>query len=280
MAHSSAADHPADLASAPSPELSASPALSEVPAVRRIGPADIAEALRRGFDDFKAMPSHVVFVSLIYPIAGVVLAGLTFGYNVLPLLYPLASGFALLGPLAALGLYEMSRRREAGLDTSWTHVRDVLRSPAIGSIALLGLVLLVIFVAWLMTAQALYHAVYGWHAPESLPAFLSEVLTTRRGWRLILLGNAIGAVFAVAAFAISVVSFPLMLDRNLGMVAAVLTSVRAVIANPGTMALWGLTVAVLLGLGSLPAFVGLAIVMPLLGHATWHLYRRVVQVVR
>ena len=250
---------------------------AEFPAVRKIEPADLQDVLSRGFDDFWAMPSHVVFVSLIYPVAGLVLAGLTFGYNVLPLLYPLAFGFALLGPLAAIGLYELSRRREQELPTEWKDAFDVLRSPALPSIAALGVVLLVIFLSWLMTAQALYTWLYGYAAPESLIGFLAEVLTTSRGWTLILLGNAIGLAYAVVALAISVVSVPLLLDRDAGLAVAVHTSVRAVLKNPRTMILWGLIVAVLLVLGSLPAFVGLAIVMPVLGHSTWHLYRRVVE---
>jgi uncharacterized membrane protein len=250
---------------------------AEFPAVRKIEPADLQDVLSRGFDDFWAMPSHVVFVSLIYPVAGLVLAGLTFGYNVLPLLYPLAFGFALLGPLAAIGLYELSRRREQELPTEWKDAFDVLRSPALPSIAALGVVLLVIFLSWLMTAQALYTWLYGYAAPESLIGFVAEVLTTSRGWTLILLGNAIGLAYAVVALAISVVSVPLLLDRDAGLAVAVHTSVRAVLKNPRTMILWGLIVAVLLVLGSLPAFVGLAIVMPVLGHSTWHLYRRVVE---
>jgi len=249
----------------------------DFPAVRTIGPADLQDVLSRGFDDFWAMPSHVVFVSLIYPIAGLVLAGLTFDYNVLPLLYPLASGFALVGPLAAIGLYELSRRREQELPTDWKYAFDVLRSPALPSIATLGIVLLVIFLSWLMTAQALYTSLYGYAAPASLTGFISEVLTTSRGWTLIVLGNAIGLAYAVVVLAISVVSIPLLLDRDTGLAVAVHTSVRAVLRNPLTMALWGFIVAVLLVLGSIPAFVGLAIVMPVLGHSTWHLYRRVVE---
>jgi uncharacterized membrane protein len=223
------------------------------------------------------MPSHVVFVSLIYPVAGIILAGLAFGYNVLPLLYPLAFGFALIGPIAALGLYELSRRREQELPTDWKYAFEVLRSPAMPSIAALGVVLLVIFLSWLMTAQALYTWLFGYAAPASLTGFLSEVLSTSRGWTLILVGNAMGLAYALLAFAISVVSVPLLLDRDAGLAVAVHTSVRTVLKNPLTMALWGLIVAVLLVLGSLPAFVGLAIVMPVLGHSTWHLYRRVVE---
>lgn len=237
---------------------------------------DLRDALARGFDDFWAMPSHVVFVSLIYPIAGIVLAGFIFGYNVLPLLYPLATGFALLGPLAAIGLYELSRRREQGLPTDWKYAFEVLRSPAIASIAALGGLLLVIFLSWLASAQALYVWLYGYAAPVSLTAFVYEVLTTSRGWTLILIGNAIGLVFAIVVLAISVISFPLLLDRDVGAAVAVHTSIKAVMLNPMAMAVWGVIVATLLVIGSVPAFVGLAIVMPVLGHGTWHLYRRVV----
>jgi uncharacterized membrane protein len=248
----------------------------EFPMVRRIGPADLKEALRKGFADFWAMPSQVFFIGLLYPIAGVILAGFAFGQNMLPLLYPLASGFALVGPFVSIGLYELSRRREQGLPTDWKYAFEVLQSPAIGSIAALGVVLLVIFMAWLFTAQALYQGLYGYRPVGSLPAFLYEALTTSRGWTLIILGNLIGFVFAVVVLAISVVSFPLLLDRDVGAAIAVQTSIRAVITNPVTMALWGLIVAGLLALGFAMLIVGLAIIVPVLGHATWHLYRCVV----
>lgn len=246
------------------------------PAVRRIGPADLRAALAKGVDDFRAMPSHLVFVGLIYPIVGILLAALTFGYDLLPVLFPLVSGFALVGPVAAIGLYELSRRRERGEDTSWRHAFEVLRSPAIGSIAVLGVVLLVIFVAWLFAAQALYHGLFGANMPTSISGFLGDVFGTSRGWTLIIAGHALGFLFAAAAFAIGVVSFPLLVDRDVGPLAALTTSVRAVLANPATMAIWGLIVAVALMIGSAPLFIGLAVIMPVLGHASWHLYRRVV----
>src|SRR5215211_967414 len=249
----------------------------EFPMVRRIGPADLKDVLRKGFADFWAMPSQVFFIGLIYPIAGVILAGFTFGQNMLPLLYPLASGFALAGPFVAIGLYELSRRREQGLPTDWRYAFEVIQSPAIGSIAALGVVLLVIFMGWLFTAQALYEWLYGYRPVGSLPSFLSEALTTSRGWTLIIIGNLIGFGFAVVVLAISVISFPLLLDRDVGVAIAVQTSVRAVLTNPGEMALWGLVVAGLLALGFTTLLIGLAIVVPVLGHATWHLYRRVVE---
>ncbi len=247
------------------------------PQVRKIEFADLKDALARGLDDFRAMPSHAVFLCLIYPIVGFLLARWVLGANVLPLLFPLAAGFALIGPLAALGLYEMSRRREQGLDVSWRHALDVFRSPSLGAIVALGLLLVAIFLVWIAVAQAIYVANFGYQPAASMPDFIHQVLTTPAGWTLIVVGNGIGFLFAVAVLTMSVVSFPMLLDRNVGAAGAILTSVRAVLANPVPMAAWGLIVAALLVIGSLPAFFGLAVVMPVLGHATWHLYRKVVE---
>jgi uncharacterized membrane protein len=243
------------------------------PAINRIGLADIRDALAKGIDDFLTMPSHLVFLCLIYPAVGAILAAT----NALSLFYPLASGFALVGPFAAIGLYELSRRRELGMDTSWGRAFDVLRSPAMPSILVLGLLLMLIFLCWLASAQALYEWLFGPAPPQSYSHFVGEVLTTSRGWALILLGNGIGFLFAVLVLSISVVSFPLLLDRDVGAAVAIHTSVRAVLANPVMMALWGWIVAALLVIGTLPLFIGLAVVMPVLGHATWHLYRKVVE---
>jgi uncharacterized membrane protein len=247
------------------------------PAVRRIGLADIRDALARGLDDFWAMPTHAVFLCLIYPVVGVALARLALGYDILSLLFPLAAGFALIGPFAAIGFYELSRRREQGLDISWEHIFDVVRSPSRGAIAALGFLLLTIFVIWIAVAQAIYVANFGYEPAASIPHFIRQIFTTPAGWTLIIVGNFVGFLFAVTVLTISVVSFPLLLDRDVGAVEAVLTSIRAVAANPWTMALWGLIVAGLLVIGSLPLLFGLALVVPILGHSTWHLYRKVVE---
>lgn len=247
------------------------------PRIRKITAADLKDALARGWDDFAAIPSHAVFLCLIYPIIGLVLAQLSFGYRILPLLYPMLTGFALIGPVAAIGLYELSRRRERGEAAAWTHAFDVLQSPSRWAVAMLGLMLVMIFIAWLVAAQAIYWFTFGEARPESVAGFLQEVFTTSAGWTLIVAGNVVGFLFAAAVLTVSVVAFPLLLDRHLGAADAVLTSVRAVLANPVTMALWGVIVAGALFLGSLPIFLGLTVVVPVLGHATWHLYRKVVE---
>jgi uncharacterized membrane protein len=246
------------------------------PTVRRITVADIFDALRRGLDDFWDKPSHYVFLCLIYPVVGVILITWSSGGNALQLIYPLATGFALLGPLAAIGLYEISRRRELNLDTSWTHALEVRNSPAIPAIVAVGVLLVGLFVAWLLTAQALFNWLYGADVPTSITAFVADVLTTERGWTLIILGNLVGFLFAVVVLS-TVITFPLLLDRDVGAAAALQTSAQAMITNPIPILLWGLIVAVALFLGSLPLFVGLAIVIPVLGHSTWHLYRKVVE---
>ena len=246
------------------------------PAIRRIGLSDVWDALARGFDDFLAKPSHYVFLSLIYPICGVVLVTWSSGANMLPLIFPLVAGFALLGPVFAIGLYEISRRRERGMDTSWRHALDVRHSPALPSILAVGAMLLALFVAWLVFAQMLYTSLFGAEPPQSLALFLASVFSSENGLLLMLAGNAIGFCFALVVLATTVIAFPLMLDRDVGALAAIETSLRATLMNPVPIACWGLIVAALLVVGTIPIFVGLAVIMPILGHATWHLYRKIV----
>jgi len=249
----------------------------EHPTIRRIGVSDVFDALRRGFEDFWDKPSHYVFLCLIYPVVGVFLITWTSGGNALQLIYPLMTGFALLGPFAAIGLYEISRRREQNLDTSWWHALEVRNSPAMPAIAVLGIMLMALFIAWLFTAQALFSWLYSDSAPATFSGFASDVLTTQRGWTLIILGNVIGFAFALVALSTTVIAFPVLLDRDIGAYAAVETSARAIMANPIPMLLWGLIVAVGLVIGTLPLLVGLAVVLPVLGHSTWHLYRKVIE---
>jgi uncharacterized membrane protein len=249
----------------------------EFPRIRTIGIADLFDALRMGWRDFWRKPSHLVFLGLIYPFAGALIGLWTSGSNSWPLLFPLVSGFALVGPLAALPIYEMSRRQEQGLDTTWQSAFGVLRSPAMPSIIAIGVFLLALFTVWLLIAQALHENLFGPGSPANLMVFLDQVFNTAPGQSMLIWGNLIGLGFAVVTLACGVISIPLLLDRDIGAAMAIQTSVRATLRNPLVIAAWGLMVAVLLILGSLPLLVGLAVVVPVLGHATWHLYRKLVE---
>ncbi len=252
-------------------------AAADPPVVRRIEMHDLATALRLGWQDFQAARTDVVLLCLLYPIVGLVMARIALGHGMLPLLFPLASGFALLGPLFGVGLSEMSRRREKGLLVSWGNAFDVVQSPSFGGIVLLGIVLSMMFVFWLVLSQAVYEVTLGPVEPASLSSFLFDILHSPTGWAMAIVGIGVGFVIAVAAFSISVVSFPLLLDRPVSLETAIRTSIRAVRRNPVVMMAWGAILAGGLAFGSLPVLLGLIVVLPVFGHATWHLYRRVVR---
>jgi uncharacterized membrane protein len=244
--------------------------------VRRIAPADLGAALREGWSDFMAMRGDLLFLGLLYPIIGLIAAAVSLGGSLIPLFFPIAAGIALLGPLAAIGFYELARRREAGLDSDWSHFLDVRRRPAFDGIVAVSGALLSLFLLWLVVAASLYVVLWGWEPPESIGAFLRRLFGTSEGWELILIGNAAGALFALAVLALSIVSLPMLVDRDVEAGFALRSSIAAVRANFALTVRWGAIVALLLVLGSIPAFIGLAVVLPWLGYATWHLYTRLV----
>lgn len=245
-------------------------------AVRRIGNAEIRESLAQGWDDFLARRGDLIVVGLVYPLVGLAAAFLFLGGNLLHLFFPVAAGISLLGPVAAIGFYELARRREDGLESDWSHFLDVRKRPAWDSIITVAGLLVVIFFLWLVAAATLYVVLLG-PPTGSIGDFLGRVFGTPEGWILIVVGNLVGLGFAALVLALSVVSMPMLVDRDdVDARTAMDTSVRAVMANKGAMARWGLIVAVLLVLGSIPAFVGLAVVLPVLGYATWHLYAHTV----
>ena len=250
----------------------------ELPVVRSIGMADLRDAFAKGVDDFRAMPTHVIFLSLIYPIIGLVLFAATFGYNVIPLL--LSAGGGLCPDRSAGG--HRSLRAEPAPRAGSRHVlaacvRRPVHSPSLRAIAALGALLLAIFFVWLAVAHAIYVANFALDATDDFghvrPAGADHARRAesdhgRQRRRLPVRG---------AGLLVSLISFPLLLDRNVGVAVAIVTSIKAILKNPMTMALWGLFVAGALAIGSLPFFIGLAVVMPVLGHSTWHLYRKVVE---
>ena len=243
--------------------------------VRRIGDAELRESLAQGWADFLAKRGDLIVLGLVYPLVGFAAAFFFQGADLLQLLFPVAAGIALLGPVAAVGFYELARRREDGLDSSWSHFLDVRKRPGWDSLFAVANLLLAIFAAWVVVAALLWAALIG-DAPTSLSNLLALVFGTPEGWALIVIGNLVGLAFAMLVLALSVVSMPMLVDCDVDARTALDTSVRAVMANKGVMLRWGLIVAALLVIGSIPAFVGLAVVLPVLGYATWHLYAHLV----
>jgi uncharacterized membrane protein len=239
-----------------------------------IGTSDLRAALRAGLDDFVACRTDVIFLCVFYPVVGLVLAWALSGHGLLPLLFPLASGFALVGPVAGLGLYAMSRNRETGGTMAVSDAFGVLTAPAFGKILVMSAIMVGELLVWLFVAHAIFVLTLGPKPPVSAALFLHDVLMTPAGHAMAVLGIVIGFGFAVVSLLLFL-ALPLLLDRDVGLAVAIRASVQAVLANKRTMAVWGVLVAAALVIGSIPAFLGLVVVLPVLGHATWHLYRRV-----
>lgn len=252
----------------------AGPAVPAIP-VRTLSPRDLNLSLREGWNDFLSMRGDLLIVGMLYPLVGIAAAVVTLGYDLLPALFPIAAGISLLGPLVAIGFYELAHRREAGLESDWSHFFDVRKRPSLEDLGAVAALLIAIFVLWVAAAGGLYMALWGTN-PDSVTAFLSRLFTTPEGWTLIIIGNLVGAGFAVLVLAISFVSLPMLVDCDIDARTAVETSIRAFRANKAMMIRWGFIIAVLLILGSIPLFIGLAVVLPWLGYATWHLYTHVI----
>ena len=245
-------------------------------AVRQISDSDLRMALRQGLDDFLDLRGDLFFAGLIYTLIGLAAVVMTTNMPLLPFFYPVVAGVGLLGPIAAVGFYELAKRREAGQEVHWFNFLDVRKRPTVDDMGVVAALLLVIFVAWLIAAGVLYVLLFGWTVPQSVPDFLAMVFTTKRGWALIAAGAAVGVVFGWIVLALSVVSLPMLVDRDVSAAQAVSTSWSAAHANKGELFRWGVIVTLLLALGSIPLFVGLAFVLPWLGYSTWHLYTRLV----
>jgi len=247
--------------------------------IRKIGFDDLRVALRQGWEDFQDKRGDLVFIGVIYPLVVLFAIMVASRASILPLLFPLLAGSVLFSPPLASGFYELARRREQGQDARWRHFLDVVRGPSAASLLDLTSVTAMLFLAWIAAAWFIYNATVGTLGPQavsSVGAFLNAVFATSEGWSMIVIGNLVGLCFAIVALAISVVSFPMIVDKNVNWGVALRTSVRVAWNNPVTVAAWGLIVVALLILGALPGLVGLAVVLPLLGYATWHLYTHAV----
>lgn len=246
------------------------------PAIRRLRSDDLRWALAAGWADYRERRGELLLFPLVYVVVGVLAALVAFRADLLPLLFPVAAGFALVGPIAAAGFHELARRREAGLDSGWNHFFDPLngrsRWPLVGLTLMAG----GLFLAWLWVALTLHGATLGHLGVGSPQDFLGRIFGTPEGRTLLVAGNALGFLFAMGALVMLTFSVPLVVDRGCDPVTAIMTSMRIFAASPGTVLAWGLMVAAILLLASIPLFVGLMVALPVLGYATWHLYTRAI----
>jgi uncharacterized membrane protein len=249
---------------------------SKLIAIRKITDEDLRFSLLQGLDDFLAMRGDILLAGVIYTLIGVAAVVMTTNKPLMPFFFPVVAGVGLLGPVAAVGFYELARRRESGHKSNWSHFFDVVKRPAADDIGVVAGLLLLIFFGWLIAAGALYALLFGFATPTSIGGFLTTIFTTPRGWALIILGAVVGAAFGWLVLALSVASMPLLVDCDVSASRAVSASWRAAHANKALMFRWGVIVVGLLVLGSAPLFVGLAFVLPWLGYSTWHLYTRLI----
>jgi uncharacterized membrane protein len=245
------------------------------PQVRRIAVADIIDALAQGARDFQRAPRYGLAFGAFYAAGGIALVAVLSALRMTYLAYPLAAGFAIVGPFVAVGLYQVSRDLESGTPPSFRNILSVVKSRR--EIRWMAFVVGFFFVIWMYQVRLLLALVLANAGSfASLQEFLQIVFTTSSGWMFLLIGNVIGAVLSLVLFSISVVSFPLLLEREADFVTAMITSVRAVSENPVPMIGWAAIVVALLIVSALPMFLGLLVTLPILGHTTWHLYRRLV----
>ena len=256
--------------------VAAEPFSPELPGIRTIGTSDLDWALREGWKDFREKRGDLLFAGLIYPVVCVVAIVVTFNAPLLPLFFPLLAGLSIAGPAVAAGFYELARRREEGRDENWWHFLDPLKGRSRMPLAVLTFALGVVFVLWLAAAYAIYALTFGVETSLTITSFTTRIFTTTDGWAMIALGNLVGLGFAVVALVIGVVSFPMVVDQPVDAGYALRTSIAASRANQRAVFGWGIRVAGLLFLGTLAAGIGLAIVLPVLGYATWHLYTRLI----
>lgn len=243
--------------------------------IRKISLDDLWQSLRQGYDDFGAKPSSIPLSILFYSLFALIITLFAFGEELRYLAFPMVAGFTLLGPLVAMVFFEISRRRERGQDLRWSSALRFIHTYSFAPILAMSILMTVLYVAWLFMAELIFFSTFD-TMPATLSAFINELFTTRHGGALIFYGNFVGFLFAFAAMAMSVIAFPLALDKPVTSMTAISVSIRAFTANVYVLAVWGMVVVAMLTVGAALFLIGLSVALPVLGHATWHLYRKII----
>jgi uncharacterized membrane protein len=244
------------------------------PEVAKVTIDDLIDVMAAGMRDFRAAPQYGLFFGGIYAVVGWVLLVMLWAFKLYYLVYPIAMGFALVAPFASVGFYSVSDFRERGEPLSWRAVFQAIREASKRDLRWMALITGFTFFMWVDYAALLFLTMMGFEAVG--PQVFDLIFTTAHGWFFLVIGNITGAVIAIIVFSISVVTYPMLYDRDIDFITAIVTSVRLVRANPVTMLIWCAVIAILTGLSLITVFAGLFVMLPVLGHASWHLYRRAV----
>ncbi len=235
---------------------------------------DIVHALRQGAADFLAAPLYGLFFSGVFAAGGIFMYLHLYRFAAPWLIIPLAIGFPLVGPFAAVGLYEVSRRLRTGEKLEWRAILGVVFAQRERELAWMAFVVLFVFWVWVYQIRLLMALFLGFKRVSTLDSFLSVVVNTNEGLSFLATGTIIGGLLALVLFAITVIAIPMLMEREVDFVTAISTSVRTVTENPVAMLFFALVVTVGTFAAMAPMFLGLLVVMPILGHATWHLYKK------
>ncbi|MBX2804946.1 MAG: DUF2189 domain-containing protein [Hyphomicrobiales bacterium] len=249
--------------------------MMDIPQLRQIAPGAGLQCLMLGLRDFRHAPKYGLLFGAVYAFGGWLVIGLIFWLSLPYLAYPAAMGFALIAPFTAAGVYEVSRRLETGEPLSWNVVLGTVWRQKSRDMGWMALITGFAFFIWIDYAAIVFLLFFTLNELQ-IGAFIEALTTTRDGLYFILIGNVSGAILATVVFSVTVISFPLLMDREIDFATAMTTSVRAVAANPLPMALWAALIALCILVSIMTVFVGLIVVLPVLGHATWHMYRKVV----
>ena len=237
--------------------------------------ADLRISLALGWSDFRRAPFMGLFFSGVYVLGGWILLGAFTEAGRLWWSLPAMAGFPILGPFIACGFYDISRRFERGEALSWRGVMGVIFQQRNRQIPSMAAIIVVFFLFWNFLAHMIFALFLGLSTMTNISSSYA-VLLTPNGLMMLATGTLVGAVFAAVLFSLTVISLPLLLDREVDFVTAMITSVAVVTTNPWIMLVWAGLIAMALFAAMLPGFLGLFLVLPLFGHATWHLYRRAV----
>jgi uncharacterized membrane protein len=246
------------------------------PVVQAVTWGDVRAALEKGVRDFQRAPAFGLFFGSFYAIGGIIVSWLMFYLNMVYMVIPLVIGFMLIGPFVAVGLYEVSRCLEQGRPLTWKGVLTVMFKQREREFVWLCFVTLFVFWVWIYQVRLLLALFFGMKTFTTLAGFVDMLFSTANGISFVIVGSLVGTVLALVLFSITVVSFPLLLDRDVDVVTAMITSVKSVTTSQVPMILWALTIGLSIAVAAIPAFLGFLFVLPILGHATWHLYRRIV----